>query len=85
MGSFEPNAFGLHDVFGNVFEWCATGIDDYHKKRGEQGAKFSLDPVCRGGSFLNPAAIARVTFRYGNPSEYSGPDLGARPIRVIDD
>ncbi|MEK6235576.1 MAG: formylglycine-generating enzyme family protein [Planctomycetales bacterium] len=51
VGLKRPNAFGLHDLHGNVLEWCADWFDD--------------DPhrVVRGGSWKNGARYARSTDR----------------------
>jgi formylglycine-generating enzyme required for sulfatase activity len=65
VGSFSPNGYGLYDMAGNAWEWCADYYDNSYYKGSEgatnpKGPAKSYDPdepfarkrVIRGGSFL---------------------------------
>jgi formylglycine-generating enzyme required for sulfatase activity len=64
-GSFAPNAWGLYDMYGNVWEWCWDWYGAY--ARGAQtnplGAGSGSDRVVRGGSWFNVARHLRSAIR----------------------
>ena len=74
VGKFPPNAFGLYDMHGNVWEWC---LDDWHgnyEKAPTDGSAWIESEndnryqgkVLRGGSWLNNPESCRSACRYGN-------------------
>ena len=65
----KPNALGLYDMSGNVWEWVEDYFDfEYYQvseKKDPYGADYSLFRVARGGSVFDPPNKLRTTYRYG--------------------
>jgi serine/threonine protein kinase/formylglycine-generating enzyme required for sulfatase activity len=90
VGSLAPNAFGLHDVHGNVWEWCRDAFLSYVQPcRPGDGLRESYPSTTlrtyRGGSFSFDAFRARSSSRGGAASDTMSPIIGVRPSRPLDD
>jgi formylglycine-generating enzyme required for sulfatase activity len=70
VGSFPANAWGLHDMHGNVWEWTSEGYDEERK-------------VIRGGSWRFNADSARCALRYTHRPQDRGDSLGFRVVREV--
>lgn len=76
VGERQPNAFGLYDMLGNVYEW----VEDYYLGQAYK-MKPTIEPVCltyhqwrsaRGGSWLSDPTHCRSSHRYAcEPWNYS--------------
>jgi sulfatase modifying factor 1 len=82
VGSFRPNAFGLFDMHGNVWEWCRDWFEEsYYAKAPEKdptGPATGTVRVFRGGSWYDAASLCRSAFRYWDVPTYRDYFLGFR-------
>ena len=85
VGQKEPNAWGLHDMYGNVFEWVQDWYgDDYYAASPEAdpaGPATGQRRVLRGGSWIYSAEYLRVSVRFFNVPTLKYNDLGFRCAR----
>jgi len=94
-GTFAPNRFGLHDVHGNVREWCLDAVQTGYRRwqldvhdpvvhPDESRRRARLYRIVRGGGFESEARQARFEHRDRESPDYRAPDLGLRPARPLD-
>jgi formylglycine-generating enzyme required for sulfatase activity len=82
VGSYPANAYGLHDMFGNVFEWCSDwyGIYPQGTSINPTGPVEGRAKVNRGGSWANGASACRVAARETGELEFEGNRIGFRIV-----
>ena len=85
VGSFPANAWGVHDIHGNVYEWTQDEYCPYPAGRvvDPSGSCGSDSVAIRGGSWLFSANAARCGRRYTHARDDSGFSLGFRVVREV--
>jgi uncharacterized protein (TIGR02996 family) len=88
VGAYPPNAWGLSDMHGNVWEWCADWLDpDYYKtspRRGPMGPPEGAYRVIRGGGWNDLARDCRAARREGCVPASRFSNLGFRVVLEMD-
>ena len=67
VGQYPANGYGLHDMAGNVWEWCSDSYDGVENSR-----------VLRGGSWLDTAPFVRVSVRGWSTRMFTSSYIGFR-------
>ena len=84
VGSHAPNAWGLYDMHGNVFEWCLDDLDNYTDAPQidpfVSGTLFPMYPVIRGGAWLADSDFCRSATRLSAAPSGRHSSLGFRVV-----
>lgn len=88
VDSYDANPFGLHEIHGNVWEWCMDAYDGRFYAYGPERDPVSRfagasNFVSRGGGFGHMANKAGCASRRFNPPDYTVHDLGVRPSLAL--
>jgi len=83
VGSFQPNAFGLYDMHGNMGELCSDWYGEYDLKEtsNPKGPETGGQKVLRGGGFWVSAQECRSASRVGVPAVNRGAGIGFRIVK----
>ncbi len=90
VGKKQKNAYGLHDILGNVWEWVwdqevwkPYSEDMTDPVFGAEGlTELGQDRIIRGGSYSDSKSYVRASHRFQNPAANASDNHGFRPVRT---
>ena len=83
VGGKLPNAWGLYDTHGNVWEWCLDWHGTPVSGSDPKGAVSGSNRVFRGGNWSNTASYCRSARRNSTPPSGRYNDIGFRLVRTL--
>ena len=87
VGQKTPNAWGLYDMHGNVWEWCADWWNKNYNGAPTDGQPWLSGNdnfrLLRGGSWFNDAGRCRSAYRFRNYPDYRFNDYGFRIVSSV--
>ena len=87
VGKKKPNALGIYDMSGNVWEWCSDWYhDDYFliaENSNPKGPEYGTEKVCRGGSWFSNDIYCTPSRRYKLNPDYKDTNFGFRCVKDL--
>lgn len=87
VGLKKPNAWGVYDMHGNVWEWCEDWYGNYQlpSLQDPRGPLLGAYRVLRGGSYRFPAQQCLANTRNGAVPTHKDKDIGFRVVMVLNE
>lgn len=87
VGQFNPTEWGIHDLFGNVWEWTEDCVNESYKNAPSNGSPWLKGDcdlrILRGGAFSSPTSNLAVHYRYWNLKTLKKNNYGFRVVRIL--